>query len=381
MKYWVLLWSALWRKPFRTVLALLSVVVAFTLFGLLHGVATAIDGIIDTMAANRLSVQSLNGRGVVLPISYANQISRIPGVAAVTAVVWVQGYYQEPRNTFFVRASSDSRPVFESKDVDISRAEIDAFERTRTGAVAHRTLANRFGWKVGDRIPFRSTVAKQDRSTLWEFDLVGIYDSQDLGLENQLWFHYDYLDQGRAFNKGTAQSYQILTSDPQHNAAIADAIDQRFANSSAPTATQSDREWAEAGMEQAIDFNLLVQVIVGSSLFTLLLVTGNTLMESVRQRIPELAVLKTVGYPDRTLLALVIGESSLLYLMGAGIGLALSMAFFPLIAPGTTSGRVGMPLPVILQGGAIALCIAMLSSIAPALFAHRLSVIDALRRH
>jgi len=381
MKYWGLLWSALWRKPFRTVLALLSVVVAFTLFGLLHGVATAIDGIIDTMAANRLSVQSLNGRGGVLPISYANQIGQIPGVAAVTAVVWLHGYYQEPKNTFFARATSDSRLLFDSKDVVISRAEIDAFERTRVGAVAHRLLADRFGWKVGDRIPFHGPVAKQDRGTIWDLELVGIYDSQDLSLESQLWFHYDYLDEGRALNKGTVQGYQVLTSDPRRNAAIADAIDQQFANSSAPTATQSDREWAAAGMEQAIDFNLLVQAIVGSSLFTLLLVTGNTLMESVRQRIPELAVLKTVGYPDRTILALVIGESSLLYLAGAGIGLALSLAFFPLIAPSTTSGRVGMPVPVILQGAAIALCIAMLSSIAPALFAHRLSVIDALRRH
>lgn len=381
MKYWGLLWAALWRKPFRTLLALLSVTVAFTLFGLLHGVVAVHNGIIGSLAANRLHVQSLNGRGVTLPISYANQIRQIPGVTAVTATVWLQGYYQEPKNTFFARATSDGRPLFYSNDVHISRAEIDAFERTKTGAVVDRVLANQFGWKLGDRIPFHSTVAKQDRSTLWEFEIVGIYDSRDLGLEHQLWFHYDYLDAGRAFAKGTAQSYSILTSDPQRNAAVADAIDERFANSSAPTTTQSEREWAMAGMEQAIDFNLLVKAIVGSSLFTLLLVTGNTLMESVRQRIPELAVLKTVGYPNRTLLALVVGESSLLYLMGAGVGLALSTAFFPLIAPSTPSGRIGMPLSVMLQGAAIALGIALLSSIAPALFAHRLSVIDALRRH
>jgi putative ABC transport system permease protein len=381
MKYWPLIWSALWRKPFRTVLTFLSVIVAFTLFGLLHGVATALDGIIDRIAADRMRVHALSERGTMLPVSYANQIGQIAGVTTVTATVLLRGYYQDPKNTFPAVAYSDATPLLSSKIMQISRAETDAFMHTKSGAVVHRALANRFGWKLGDRIPFRSSVMKRDRNTLWDFEVVGIYDTQDPFWIDQLWFRYDYLDDARATSNGTAQAFLVTTSDPKYNAAVADAIDERFANSSAPTSTQSDREWAQSGMEQAINFNVLVKAIVGSSLFTLLLVTGNTMMESVRQRIPELAVLKTVGYSNPSILALVISESGLIYLIGAGAGLSLSTTLFPLIAPHAGSERIGMPLPVIAQGAAIALATALVSAVAPALLAHRLSIVEALRRH
>ncbi|MBL8266551.1 ABC transporter permease [Steroidobacter sp.] len=361
-------------------LALLSISVAFTLFGLLHGVATALDGIIDRIAADRMRVQGLGGPGIALPISYANQIGQIAGVTTVTATVLLRGYYQDPKNTLAAVAYSNATPLLSSKIMQISGAEADAFARTKSGAVVHRALANRFGWKLGNRIPFRSGVMKKDRNTLWEFEVVGLYDTQDPFWVDQLWFRYDYLDDSRVAANGTAQAFLITTSDPQHNAAVADAIDERFANSSAPTATQSDREWAQAGMEQAIDFNVLVKAIVGSSLFTLLLVTGNTMMESVRQRIPELAVLKTVGYSNQSILVLVISESGLIYLIGAGTGLLLSTTLFPLIAPHAGSERIGMPLPVIAQGAAIALATALVSAAAPALLAHRLSIVEALRR-
>lgn len=381
MKYWALLWSALWRKPARTVLALLSVVAAFTLFGLLYGVASVWDGITNGFAANRMQVQSISGFNGSLPISYASQIGQIDGVAAVIATDFLPGYYQDPKNTLFALAISGNRLMFDAIDNDISPAEAAAFARTKTGAVVARALADRFGWKLGDRIPFRSSVVKQDRSMVWEFELVGIYDTQHPFLGNTLWFHYDYLDEGRAFGKGTARFFSVLTRDAKFNASVADAIDARFANSDAPTASASEREWAQAALEQAIDFNLLVQAILGSSMFTLLLVTGNTMMESVRQRIPELAVLKAIGYPNSTILALVVVESGLLFLVGAGAGLLLPLALFPYLGWDANGETIVLPLRVVLQGAALALGVALVSAAAPAMLAHRLSVIEALRPH
>ncbi len=381
MKYLPLLWSGVWRKPFRTVLTLLSIGVAFTLFGLLHGVTSALDWAASQFAANRLNMQHAEIRSS-LPIAYLSDIEQIPGVADVAAVSYVQGYFGERQNGAFAYAWSSAKGLKASGEVRLSDQYAEAFANTRVGAVADRRMAQKYGWKIGDPIAFTTLTRRNDGSNVWTFELVGVYDAPaNSFLSDQFWIHYEYFDEGRVVNKGTADTFIVYTTDPRRNAEVSAAIDARFVNSSYPTSTMSERELLLGGEGQAIDFNLLVKAILGGSFFTLLLVTANTMMESVRERIPELGVLRALGYSAGTVLMLVFAEAIALYALGGAVGLSASKAFYPLIAPGTGRPGSNIPMPwgVILQGCAIALGAALLSGVAPALRAQRLSVVNALR--
>lgn len=380
MKYMFLVWSSLWRKPGRTVLTTLSIVVAFTLFGLLHGVTTTIDRAISQYSATRLSVQSSDGRDP-LPVSYLSKIAAVPHVASVSSVAWMHGYFTDPGNGLAAQALGGTLPL-DSGEVTIDETSAAAFERTRSGALVDRELARKHGWQVGDVIPITSQWRRTDGSNVWFFDLVGFYDAPPNSLfSGQLWFRYEYFDESRLRSKGSVSSFLVYTTDARRNAEVALAIDRQFQNSSHPTLTQSQREWVRAGMEQAIDFNLLVQAILGGSFFTLLFITANAMMESVRQRVHEIGVLKAVGYSDELVLMLVLAESAVLHLVGSVAGLTTSVAFFPLIAPVSSAGQpISMPLDVIVRAAIIAALSAVLSATIPALRAQRLTVVAALRR-
>jgi putative ABC transport system permease protein len=380
MKYLPLLWGSMWRHPFRTVLTLLSIWVAFLLFGLLHGVTTTVDGVIDHFAANRLSVLNSEGR-VPLPIAYLSKIGEVPGVSTVAALTYVPGYFGDPKHGTVAYAWSSARGIKDSGEVEISQAYVDAFARTRIGAVADEALAHKHGWRIGDLIPFTSPVRKVDGNNVWTFELVGFYKAPPHSLfSDQLWIHHEYLDEARVLHRGTADTFIVYTTDVSRNDDISAAIDALFSSSSASTTTQIEREWMRAGWSQAIDFHLLTKAILGGAFFTLLLITANTMMESVRQRIPEFGVLRVLGFSDAAVLLLVLSEAILLYALGAALGLTSSKGFFPLIAPVTSGGPIPMPMSVIIQGGLIALAAAMISGAVPAIRAQRLSVVQALRR-
>jgi putative ABC transport system permease protein len=224
---------------------------------------------------------------------------------------------------------------------------------------------------------------QQNGSNVWTFELVGLYDAPPNSLlADQFWIHFQYFDEARVLNKGTADSLIAHTDDPRRNAEIGEAIDALFENSSSPTSTMSEREMLRAGMEQAMDFNLLVKLVLGGSFFTLLLVTASTMMESVRERITELAVLKALGYGNTIISSLVLAEALFVYLLGGAFGLCVAKSFYPLIAPRTPGAGSAIPLPweVIAQGAVIVVLASVASGIAPALRAQRLSVVDALRR-
>jgi putative ABC transport system permease protein len=381
LKYFGLLCSGLLRKPLRTVLTLLSIVVAFISFGLLHGVVAAADRAIEQFAANRLSVQSGEGR-TTLPIAYLSKIIEVPHVARATALAYIPGYFGDPKNRIWAYAWSDARALDESGEVAIKKEYLETFARTRAGAIVDRGMATKYGWKVGDQISLKTQARKSDGSDVWSFDLVGIYDPPAHSLfTDEFWIHYQYLDEARVRGKGTVDVFIVYTTNQVYNTDVALAIDEAFGNSSYPTSTASEREWARTSMEQAIDFTLLVKAILGGSFFTLLFVTVNTMMESVRQRIPELGVLKALGFTDNAVLTLVFLEAASLYVCGATLGLAGSTLFFPFIAPVTTALEpMPMPLGVILEGAAIAVLAGFISGAGPAWRVRRLSVVDALRR-
>jgi putative ABC transport system permease protein len=384
MKYFPLIWATLWRKKTRTVFTLLSVVVAFLLFGVLEmvdyafahpsGGATGADKLITT---NKYSIT------LSLPFSDVQEIRAVPGVAEVTWISWFGAYYQESKNfVFALPVDTDTYFNLHKDEFIVSGEQLQTYRNTRTGALVNSALMKKFGWKVGDKVPLHSTIwtQRKDGSLDWTFDIVGIFDAKDPTQASQqastLLFHYDLFDEGRSFGKGTVGWFEERVDDPSQSAAISNRIDALFANSPNETKTQPAKDFAMAFIKQLGDIGFVLRAILGAVFFTLLFLTGNTMMQSVRERIPELAVLKTIGFGDGMVLGLVIGESLLLCVIAAVIGLALSYAALPIIKLGLQGVEISPK--AILPGIAAAVLLALIVGLPPALRAMRLSIVDAL---
>ncbi|MFQ5789943.1 MAG: ABC transporter permease, partial [Acidobacteriota bacterium] len=258
-----------------------------------------------------------------------------------------------------------------------------AWLATRTGAVVGRTTAERFGWEVGDRIPIQATIwRKKDGTRTWEFDLVGIYDGAKKGTDTtQFLFRYDYFGEARAFGEGWVGWYTVRVDDPAGAAEVAQRIDGEFANSPAETKSETEKAVAGAFAKQVGNITAILIAILSAVFFAILLVAGNTMAQAVRERKEELAVLKAIGYSNRHVLALVLAESSLMAVLGGGVGLTVAWL---LIAQGDPTGGL---LPIfyltaedILIGFAFVLLLGLAAGILPALQAMRLGIVDALRR-
>jgi putative ABC transport system permease protein len=384
MKYFPLIWSTLWRKKTRTIFTLLSVVVAFLLFGVLEtvdyafahpsGGATGADKLITT---NKYSIT------LSLPFSDAQEIRAVPGVAEVTWISWFGAYYQESKNfVFALPVDTDTYFNLHKDEFIFSGVEMQAYRNTRSGALVNSALMKKFGWKVGDKVPLHSTIwtQKKDGSLDWTFDIVGTFDAKDPTQAGQqastLLFHYDLFDEGRSFGKGSVGWFEERVADPSQSGAVSGRIDALFANSPNETKTQPAKDFAMAFMKQLGDIGFVLRAILGAVFFTLLFLTGNTMMQSVRERTPELAVLKTIGFGDGTVLGLVIGESLLLCVIAAVIGLGLSYAALPIIKLGLQG--VELSPKALLPGIGAAVLLAVIVGLPPALRAGRLNIVDAL---
>lgn len=381
MKYFPLIWAGLWRKRARTCLTALSIVVAFSLFGIMRGVTAGLnDAIAEFTSETRLITQSRINIIEPLPLAFLPRIESIDGVTRVVPYGYFGGYYQEPRNQINTAAVYIDEFLEMYPEFVLPQEQLEAMVRTRTGAIVGRDLAERFGWKIGDRIPLGSTIHTQrDGSSVWELDIVGIWHMRDERVESDdIYFHFDYFDESRSSGNGTVAVFMTKIGDVSRSAEIAERIDALFANSPNETFTQNERDFALAQIEQLGDIDFFVNAIVGAVLFTLLFMTGNTMMQSVRERIPELAVLKTYGYRDAGVAALVLAEA-LILCAGAGLlGLGIAAAAFPSVFE--AMGVVPLPLPgsVVAIGLAAAGFLAFVSALPPALRAQRLSIVDAL---
>jgi putative ABC transport system permease protein len=383
VKYLPLVWATLWRKKTRTVFTLLSIVVAFLLFGLLETVDYAFSHPSGgNSGADRLITINKYSITLSLPFSDAQEIKNTKGVAAVTWLSWFGAYYQDPKNfVFALPIDSDSYFDVYNDDFVIAGDQMQAFRNTRTGVLASSALLKQFGWKVGDKVPLHSAIwTQKDGSLDWTFDIVGSFDPKDPAQASQqaqlFLFHYEMFDEGRNFGKGTVGWFEERVADPGESAALSNKIDALFANSPNETKTQPAKDFALAFIKQLGDIGFILHAILGAVFFTLLFLTGNTMMQSVRERIPELAVLKTLGFGNPTILGLVIGESLLLCGMGAVLGLGLSYAALP----GIKKALQGVDLSPdgIAPGFAIAVLFALIVSVLPAVRAVRLNIIDAL---
>ncbi len=379
MKFLPLIWSGIWRKPGRTTLIFLQVSVAFALFGVLQGLKTGVEHAISETRADVLLVHGSLSMMDPLPLGLLEQIESVPGVKVVVPVELFGAVFQEPSNKVGIVAIRPDGDWLAAFTFTMAPEHVAALRGTRTGAIIREGLAKKYGWKVGDRIPLLSTTAQMNGSMDWTFDVVGTYNDSDIGGGNDtILINYAYFDEARLLAKGTVNHFNVAVSDPRLAVTVADGIDRRFANSANETRTDSLRELAQSQMQSIGDLNFLIRAIVSAVLVALLFATATMMMQSTRERTPELAVLKTVGFTDRVLFLLILAEALAVFIAAAACGLALATLIFPLaskIIPG-----LSMPMIVAAVGLACAAAVALLSAWVPAVLAARLKPAEALAR-
>lgn len=377
MKYLRLVWFGIWRKPGRTVLIFLQVAVAFALFGVLQGLKSGVDHAISETRADVLLVFSRLSMGVPIPLASLDQIRTVPGVRVAVPVDLMWGTYQKPDQGMVIVAITPDRDWTAAFTFDVAPANRTAFERSRTGALALEGTARKYGWKVGDRIPLETRSAQLDGSTTWTFELVGLFHDNDIGGGgDKILVQYPYVDAARLKDRGTLNHINLAVANPQTAVLVADEIDRRFANSANETRTQSLRELAQLNMQAIGDLNFLIRAIVAAVLAALLFATATMMMQSLRERTPELAVLKTLGFTDRTVFFLILAEALAVCTVAALCGLILAMIVFPFaskIVPG-----LAMQPGVIGAGLAIAVLVGLVSAAVPARRAARMEIAAAL---
>jgi putative ABC transport system permease protein len=383
MKYLYLVWSNLKRKKVRTILTLLSIMVAFTLFGYLGAIRQGFSQGIDVAGVDRLIVRHKVSIIQLLPEAYKSRLEQIEGVEDAVYQTWFGGIYQKPSN-FFAQMPVNPQEYLEMyPEFLLTDEERQAWFKTRSGAIAGRGIANRFGWKVGDRIPINATVwSRKGGERTWEFDLVGIYDGAEKGTDlTQFLFRYDFFDESRQFGQGQVGWYTVRIADPDHAAETAALIDAEFANSPAETKAEPEGAFLQGFANQVGDIGFIMMSIVAAVFFTILLVAGNTMAYAVRERTNELAVLKAIGFTDAAVLGLVLGESFVLTAIGGSIG--LSLAWIMVSAGDPTGGSLPVfyiPASNLVVGAVLIVLMALVAGILPAVQAQRLRIADALRR-
>ena len=383
MKYFSLVWAALWRRKARTLFTLFSVLTAFLLFGMLDAVRTVFNAG-DQLSSGRMIVSSKLSITQALPISLLNSIQHVPGVKQVGWANWFGGYYQHP-TPFFPNfaVSSNYLGLFRGR-YELPPAQARAFADTRDGAVVGAALARQFHWTLGQRVPLIAGIfPRTDGGNDWNFQIVGIFTTKNPKLkavEQQFLFHWKYFDEGNAYMKNMVGWYVVNLDDPAHANRVAQAIDALSQNSDHETKTQTEQAFQASFAKQIGDIGLIVGGIMAAVFFTLLLLTGNTMAQAVRERIPELAVMKTLGFQDGTVLALVLAESVLLIVLGGVLGMVLATLLLPAV---NSAAGGAITLPPLgwhswLLGLGLMVLIGLLVGALPALRGMRLNIVDAL---
>jgi putative ABC transport system permease protein len=387
MKFLPLVWRNLQRRRIRTLFTMLSVVVAFLLFGLLMTIRGAFNVGVTIAGAERLVMIDKISLINPLPLRYMHEIEAVPGVKDITHANWFGGIYQDPKNFFANMAVEPESFLRMYPEFKIPEDQRKAWLADRTGAVVGVDTAARFGWKVGDRVPLQGTIYRKPDGAPWEFTIDGIYDSAEKGVDKtQFFFHYDYLNETirtQAYGRDQVGWYVIRVADPKQSEALAAKLDSMYANSSSETKTATEKAFVSSFASQIGDIGAIMVAIATAVLFTILLVAGNTMAQAIRERTNELAVLKTLGFSNGRILSLVLGESCLIAVVGGGAGLALAYTAVTVIGDPTH----GMLPPLYFSGRDLAIGVALVAmlglatGILPALQASRLRIVDALRRN
>ncbi len=382
MKLLPLLWANLTRRKTRLVFTLLSVVFAFLLFGVLMAIRQAFTLGANYAGADRLLTMSAVSLTVSLPISYGERIAQVKGVERVNPQAWVGGYYQDPRNPIFAMAVRSQDFFAMYPEYSIPAAQQQAWLADKRGMIVGAALAKAYGWKIGQQIPLRSNIWRQTGGgNTWDVTVDGIYTSTQKGGDNQLFMHYQYLDDARAFANNTVSWFVLQIANPAEAGQVTQAVDALFANSPYETRTSTEKAFVSNFAAQFGDIGAIVTAVVSAVLFTMLLVTANTMAQSVRERTAELARMTALGVGKLRLAWLVLLESLLLTIVGGVIGLALSYVVIGAIPGALLQFLPGLYLPV--QGAALGvllmLLLGVLAAVLPVSRALRLQVVAALR--
>jgi putative ABC transport system permease protein len=382
MKFLPLVWRSLWRRKIRTVFTILSIFIAFLLFGVLMTIRAAFSLGVELAGLDRLMVIHKVSIIQPLPVAYQSRLRSVPGVETVTHNTWFGGIYQDPSN-FFATIALEPEPYLGMyPEIHLPPEQMKAWLADRQGVVVGKDLASRFGWKIGDRIPIRGTIYRtKSGSYAWEFNLVGIYDAEPGFDKTQFFFRYDYLDEARQNGDGLVGWYVVKIKDSARSQEMAASFDEMFANSSAETKTTTEKGFVDGFAKQVGDIGSIMMAILAAVLFTMLLVVGNTMAQAVRERTSELAVLKALGFSDVRILTLVLAESLFVAVVAGGLGLGVAWL---LVQNGDPTGGL---LPAFLLPGrdvaagvGLMVAVGLLAGLLPATTAMRLKITDALRK-
>jgi putative ABC transport system permease protein len=376
----------LFRRKLRAALMIVSILIAFMIFGVLAGFYRAFTAGEDRAAADRLITVNKINFTQPMPIAYFNRVRAVDGVRQVTHANWFGGYYQDPKN-FLMTLAIEPVTYFDMyrSELDIPPEQLQAFISDRSSAVIGESMARKWGWKVGDRVPVASSIFTQrsNGSHTWDFTIAGIVKGKAEQVSTDfLLFQYAYFDETRTFGKDTIGWLILQTNSPENNDRVARTIDAMFANSIAETSTDTEKAFGKAFAAQFGNIALIVFLVVGAAFVTILMIVGNTMALSIRERTREIGVLKTLGFSGPRILRMVLGESVLLALLGGLPGLAIAAlitialrASLANIAPAFAVSPV-----IALEGIALMIALGLFTGVIPALNAMRLKIATALGR-
>jgi len=382
MKFLPLVWKNIWRRKFRTTFTLLSIFIAFLLFGILMTVRNSFALGVEIAGLDRLVLINKVSLIMPLPLSYQARLQAMSGVEMVTHNTWFNGIYQDPAN-FFANIAVDPEPYMTIyPEFKLPPEQMKAWLDDRQGAIVGRDLADRFGWKVGDRVPLQGTIYRPKTGDVWEFNISGIYDAADGIDKTQFFFRYDYLEENRTLGVGDVGWYIVKIADGSKAVEMSRAFDAMFENSSAETKTTTEKGFVESFATQIGDIGSIMIAVSSVVLVMFGLVAASTMAQSVRERTAELAVLKTLGFTGPVILVLVLAESLFIACLGGGLGLGL--AWFIAQQGDPTGGLLAvftLPSRDLWLGAGLMLGMGLLAGVMPAVAAMQLKITDALRRN
>ena len=384
MKFLFLVLSNLKRRKLRTVLTILSIFIAFLLFGFLCSMKAAFLGGVEVAGADRLVVRHKISLIQPLPESYEARIANVEGVDSVTSQCWFGGIYKDPKNQLITIVVQPEKFLAMYPEVKLSEEHRKEWLATRNGAVVGKDLLKRYDWKLGDTIPLTSPIwGEPADQPAWEFKIVGVYDSDKKNFDkSQFFFRYDFFDEGKQKAKSRVGWFMVRVKDPDRAAEIAKAVDLEFANSPAETKAEAEGAFAAGFANQIGDIATIVLGVTAAVFFTILLVAGTTLSQSVRDRFEEIGVLKAMGFTNRLTLMLVILESCVVAIIGGASGMLLAWFIathanpVPQMLP-----SLAMPNRDLILGGVLILSLGVFAGLIPAIQAMRLQIAVALRRN
>ena len=385
MFHWLpLVWANLRRRKLRFAFTLISIMLAFLMFGMLDALRTSLSQAVNLAGADRLMCMSKVNITVSLPRGYYEKVKAVPGVRAVAGFNWFGGVYKDSKAQIQVLATDPEQIVAVYPELKVKPQEFEAWKRDRQGVIVGPTLANLYNWKVGDRIPIRSDIwRKANGSDTWEFNIVGIYDASGSGVDKAtIYFNYDYFNESLQYGKDQVGWMVVRVADPDQSDALAARVDSMFANSPFETKTSTERVMIKQFLDQVGNIGLILVSVTTAVFFTMLLVTANTMAQSVSERTNEIGVLKTLGFSGGSILTLVLLESLFLTFAGGAVGLGLAWLF-----AGGVAEKIKDYFPVfrldsgtVIAGIAMMLVFGIVTGLWPALTAMRLKIVDALRR-